>query len=284
MVFIQKFHQFFIIIALAGTCTLFLHAQEDYLVQTSPGVAIVPPATNIQNSLLDVLNLASKENDAPTVLVALKLMADDAVSKDNPTFKNYDLCSISIEGTNLFCQKHKGIERLDMPQFIGKPAAESWAALNLTPNEKGEVNATDKFISWIQEQTIKKDGRQQKITINAPEAIAASKLKATQQELEGKKVAGMWWALEQDPKNPAITAPIFISEDNYIIDGHHRWAAIVGTAFKHRRLNEVTMQVRRINAPINKIVNNIPGDGGLANKFVKEFGIKQENAGKAPVS
>jgi hypothetical protein len=273
---------FITILLIGGTLSLHLHAQEDYLMKTSPGVQIVPPASNVQNSLLDVLTLATKENDAPTVLVALKLMADDAVSKDNATFKSYDLCGIEIAGTNLFCQVNKNIDRLDMPQFIGKPVLGSWAALNLTPNAKGEVNATDTFISWIQEQPLNKSG--QKITINAPETVSASTLKATQRELEGKKVAGMWWALEQDPKNPAITAPIFISKDNYIIDGHHRWAAIVGTAFKHRKLNEVTMQVRRINAPINKIVNNIPGDGGLANKFVKEFGIMQENAGKPPTT
>src|SRR5512138_2720581 len=36
---------------------------------------------------------------------------------------NFDLCRVSVKGTNLFCAKHKGIARVKMPQLKGEPLA-----------------------------------------------------------------------------------------------------------------------------------------------------------------
>jgi len=34
---------------------------------------------------------------------------------------NFNLCQVSIPGTNLYCDGNKGVERGDMPQFKGTP-------------------------------------------------------------------------------------------------------------------------------------------------------------------
>jgi hypothetical protein len=80
-------------------------------------------------------------------------------------------------------------------------------------------------------------------------------LKATQSELVGVKVAGMSKVLE-DPNHPAygkITAPIYVSKDGYVLDGHHRWAAIVSHNVANPK-NPIKMTVRVIDSDIIPLV------------------------------
>ena len=93
-------------------------------------------------------------------------------------------------------------------------------------------------------------------------------LKSTQSELKGVKVANMSKVLKdttsQDYKN--ITAPIFISKDGYVLDGHHRWASIV--AYNSSNIdNPLNMKVRVIDMKILPLVK-------LANDFAQEIGVQ----------
>lgn len=175
---------------------------------------------------------------------------------------NYNLCQVTIPGTNLYCDDNKGIPRDQMPQFKGTPEKGS-PADKLPKDENGEADTEEFF-----KQMLNKEG----IKVSEPTAVPPDRLKATQSELVGVKVAGMSKVLD-DPKHPAydkITAPIYVSNDGYVLDGHHRWAAIVA----HNAANpdkQIPMNVRVIDEPIVPLVKR-------SNKFAEDIGIKPKAA------
>jgi hypothetical protein len=100
--------------------------------------------------------------------------------------------------------------------------------------------------------------------------IPSDKLKATQKDLVGAKVVGMMGALEENPEHPSITAPIYVSRDGYVVDGHHRWAAIVA----HNAANpdkQIPMKTTVLDMDIK---DAIP----MANKFAEDMGIAAKKA------
>jgi hypothetical protein len=173
---------------------------------------------------------------------------------------NFNLCQVSIPGTNLYCDGNKGIPREDMPQFKGTPEAGS-PADKLPKDKNGEADTEEFF-----KQMLEKEG----IKVSNPAAVPPDRLKATQSELVGVKVAGMEKALEENPKHPSITAPIYVSNDGYVLDGHHRWAAIVAYNAAHPK-EQIPMQVRVIDEPIVPLVHR-------SNKFAEAIGIKAKAA------
>jgi len=182
----------------------------------------------------------------------LAAMAQKAREKgeDPPDF---DLCKITIPGTNLYCDDNLNIPRSQMPQFKGKPRPGTKAAeLPTTPD--GEVDTEPLF-----RQMLNKHGVEVKNT-----TIPSDQLKATQKELVGAKVARMTKALEKYPELPGITAPIYVSNDGYVIDGHHRWAALSTLAIKQGK--PVEMDVRVIDMPARQIIP-------LANRFAEKMGV-----------
>src|SRR6185295_13066683 len=87
----------------------------------------------------------------------------------------------------------------------------------LPRNERQEVDGNAAFLDYLQKV------KGYTVTL---EDVPAMSLKATQNELIGSKVAGIWYAM-QDPNSvtyKTITSlPLFISQEGYILDGHHRW-------------------------------------------------------------
>ena len=88
-----------------------------------------------------------------------------------------------------------------------------------------------------------------------------------------------------NPNHPAydkITAPIYVSNDGYVLDGHHRWAALVAHNAKNPD-NQISMKVRVIDEPIEPLVKR-------SNKFAEDIGIKAKAAdtgaagGPSPIS
>ncbi len=175
---------------------------------------------------------------------------------------NFNLCKVSIPGTNLYCDGNKGIERADMPQFKGTPQPGS-PADKLPKDENGEADTEEFFKQMLNKQGIK---------VSEPAAVPPDRLKATQSELVGVKVAGMSKVLD-DPNHPAygkITAPIYVSNDGYVLDGHHRWAAVVA----HNAANpnkQIPMNVRVIDEPIEPLVKR-------SNDFAEKMGIRAKAA------
>ncbi len=87
-----------------------------------------------------------------------------------------------------------GIKRIDMPQIRS----------DLVPQ----------FIEELRSSGVKvKNGKQQ-----------VGKLKATQSELHADKVQSM---IENPKVRANLAKPIIVSSDGFILDGHHRWAAMV---------------------------------------------------------
>ena len=175
---------------------------------------------------------------------------------------NFNLCQVSIPGTNLYCDGNIGIPREDMPQFKGTPEPGS-PADKLPRDSSGEVDTEEFFKEMLNKKGIK---------VSEPTNVPADRLKATQSELVGVKVAGMEGVLE-DPNHPAykkITAPIYVSNDGYVLDGHHRWAAIVAYNAAHPD-KQIPMAVRVIDEPIKPLVKR-------SNAFAEAIGIKPKAA------
>jgi hypothetical protein len=175
---------------------------------------------------------------------------------------NFNLCQVSVPGTNLYCDGNKGIPREDMPQFKGTPEPGS-PADKLPKDENGEADTEEFFKEMLNKEGIK---------VSKPTAVSADRLKATQSELVGAKVAGMSKVLA-DPNHPAygkITAPIYVSNDGYVLDGHHRWAAIVAHNASNPD-NQIPMNVRVIDEPIEPLVKR-------SNTFAEKMGIRAKKA------
>ncbi len=171
---------------------------------------------------------------------------------------NFNLCKVTVPGTNLYCEGNAGIPREEMPQFKGKPTPGSPAS-KMALDASGEVDTEPVFKKMLADKGIK----------TAETEIPSDALKATQSELVGSKVAGMAKALEKDPNHPGITAPIYVSRDGFVIDGHHRWAAVTSAAIAAGK--PANMKVIVIDMDIK---DAIP----MANKFAEEIGVAAKKA------
>ena len=196
-----------------------------------------------------------------TVVDKLAQLGAEAKAKGEQA-PNFNLCKVSIPGTNLYCDGNKGIPREDMPQFKGTPVPGS-PADKLPKDSNGEADTEEFF-----KKMLEKDG----VKVSEPVAVPPDRLKATQSELVGVKVAGMSKVLE-DPNHPAyekITAPIYVSNDGYVLDGHHRWAAVVAHNAAHPD-KQIPMNVRVIDEPIEPLVKR-------SNAFAEKIGIRAKKA------
>ncbi|SRR6266446_116602 len=176
----------------------------------------------------------------------------EKLAKLNERGQHYDLCNVTVKGTNLFCADNIGIARIDMPQFSGYPKPGSLAD-KLPKDDKGGVNGGEEFIKHLKNIGI----------ATAAESVPAAFLRSSQRELIGTKVADM---MEKKGRSLLSKKPIFISRDNYVVDGHHRWAAIVGLDAGTKRFGNLRMNVYRVDAPISEILQ-------IGKKWSKEFGI-----------
>lgn len=202
--------------------------------------------------------LVKKYEDEGYKKDAAKKKAAQEMKADKEKY-TLDLCTVSIPGTNLFCGKNKGIARKQMPQLKGNAVAGSDAS-KLEANADGEVSAEEEF-----KKHLKRNG----VTM-LHKKVDASSLKATQSQLVGTKVAGMYEALKKDPKHEAIGAPIFVSRDGYILDGHHRWAAHVALDLADGLDVPVAMDVIEVDMDIEELVD-------ATNNFANSFGIAQKS-------
>jgi hypothetical protein len=166
-----------------------------------------------------------------------------------------DLCRVSIKGTNIFCADNKGFARIDMPQLKSREALPGSKAEAVGKGDDGEYDIQPAFRAMLEERGISvTDGTE-----------LAANLKATQNELNGAKVSGMLRHL-QSGGNLGEDA-IFISNDDYIIDGHHRWASQLAHDAEDGVLgNSYDMPVQRIDLDIITLYHE-------AMQFAEEWGI-----------
>jgi hypothetical protein len=194
-------------------------------------------------------------------LAARAQQAKDAGEKA----EDFDLCNVTVKGTNLFCAESvrtaeypEGISRLKMPQLGGKPVPGSEAdKLPRNPWDPTEVDGAGVFKAYLASIGMR----------TTDEVLSAAGLKASQREMKGVTVGKMMRDYDAGSFNPAKN-PIFISSDNYVVDGHHRWAAVVGIDARDGRLGDSTMNVVRVNAPIAEVLH-------IASLWAERFGIQQ---------
>jgi hypothetical protein len=191
-----------------------------------------------------------------TLLTKLAAITKDAVKrgKDAP---NYDACKITVNGVSVFCggslrtkEYPNGMPRVVMPQLGGEPVKGSQAD-KLPKDDKGRVDAGPEFLDHLDKLGIG----------TKSESVVASHLIASQNELVGPQIAKRVAEKEYTP-----TSPIFISRDNYVVDGHHRWAAVVGQDAKDNKLGNLKIRVIRLDAPISEILH-------IAKKWSVKYGL-----------
>jgi len=185
------------------------------------------------------------------------------------TGKDVDLCQVSVPGTNLFCDSNKGIPRKEMPQFKSKPTKGSKAEelVNkgiLKVDKNGEVNTEEIFLKHI--------GKKAK-----PKRVKVTSLKATQNQIVGNKVSLFLNQLQNGDEDSeftkALKEPIIVSSDGYIVDGHHRWAALVALDIANGGDGDIEMDVKVVDEPIESLLKK-------SNDFTNKMGLETKSGGK----
>jgi hypothetical protein len=190
--------------------------------------------------------------------------------------RDVDLCSssFSVPGSNIFCGGNKGIPRHEMPQLKSKPipggkADQMVKAGILELDENGEVNTEKLFLEKI--------GKEAK-----EERVKVTDLKATQNQLVGKKVSLFLNQLQNGDPDSEFTKklkePIIVARDPktgemYIVDGHHRWAALVAQDIANGGDGDIEMNVKIVDAPIEEVIEQ-------SNDFTKEMGLETKSGDK----
>ena len=198
--------------------------------------------------------------------------------------RDVDLCSpsFSVPGSNIFCGDNKGYPREEMPQLKSKPI--SGGKLD-TMIKNGEID--EKYIKRDEDGEIEEVNTEkmflEEIGKDAPEEVVkVTDLKATQNQLVGKKVSLFLNQLQNgDPDSEftkKLNEPIIVSRDPktgemYIVDGHHRWAALVAQDIANGGDGDIEMTVKVIAAPIEEVVKQ-------ANDFTEEMGLETKSGGK----
>ena len=192
-------------------------------------------------------------DEVATLVDKLRERVAEAAAKGEKA-EPIDLCQVSVPGTNLFCTDHKGIPRAQMPQLSGTPVEGSPAAAKAGPD--GRANIEPEYREALAARGID-------IT---PTRVPASHLRATQNQLDGIKVSMIAKAMDE---GKVEEAPIFVTRDGYVIDGHHRWAANLSRDTDDNSLGDVDMPVNMLDMDIGAAID-------FANAFAAEMGIKSQ--------
>ena len=131
---------------------------------------------------------------------------------------NFNLCNVSVAGSNLFCSESKGIPRVKMPQL--------------------DDEQTKGFRHYLKDKGYKIEKTEEE----------TDHLRATQSELNGVKVATIAAKLKANPEKKQNR--IIVSREGYILDGHHRWAAQIGIDAENNRLGDVKTRIARVDIGI----------------------------------
>lgn len=170
-----------------------------------------------------------------------------------------DMCKVSVPNTNLFCQESKGIPRVQMPQMRGIPEPNSPADSLARVNKAGKVDIGQDFIDHLEGQGI----------AVKQESIRASNLRASQNEIDGARVIELLQKVREEGKD-LRERPIFVTRDNYVLDGHHHWAALTVLGADKGKDYKV---------PVYKLDIDIGTGVSEANDFARSMGIKPKTVG-----
>lgn len=175
-----------------------------------------------------------------------------------------DLGRVTINGTNIFLGGNLGVERAQMPQFTGTP--EPGSPADAYPrDEHGEVDLTQAFKDHLENDL--------GVTVTN-ETVPAEVLRATQDELDGVKVAGMSEAIEAGTYVPTERS-IWTTTDDYVLDGHHTWGATL--AVQHSTGEQTFVRANAIDMPITDALRE-------AQTWTEQMGINPRAVGKSLIA
>jgi hypothetical protein len=163
----------------------------------------------------------------------------EAMGQKAPVF---NLCNVTVQNSSLFCVESKGIPRVQMPQLSDEQMTGFVSHLR----DKGyAVKDTNEYASY---------------------------LRATQNELNGQKVAKGIARLRANPDQPLRR--IMVSRDNYILDGHHSWGAKIGLDAADGHLtNDLKMPISRVDISITDLLQEADRfTGGKGRKAMGDRG------------
>ena len=199
-----------------------------------------------------------------------------------------NLCDVTVPGTNIFCADSKGIPRAKMPQLKSKPwkkgEGEPWVYNEKTgQHEPTKFEETDEeYAQRVPASKLPKDGQGEVNTEDAfkrnleaigvkmsePKPMSVRDMKATQNELKPANVAFMVDVLMNATPPPhkdeeaekkwklseKLREPVIVSKDGYILDGHHRWGALVALDIANGGTGEIEMNVKMVDAGVEELV------------------------------
>lgn len=200
----------------------------------------------------------NQPDEVSTLVDKLAEIVKEAEAKGEKA-PDYDLCRVSVKGTNLFCAESKGVERAMMPQLKGVPV-KGTRADSLPRDKRGEVDLSSLFREHLVQSGVKVERTTQ----------LASHMRASQRELNGVKVSGIAHYLRTG--GTIEGPPIFVSRNDYIVDGHHRWAAEVAVDYDDGK-PDAAMAIDRIDMDIIDVLDE-------ANLFAHEWGLPQAGFGQ----
>lgn len=204
----------------------------------------------------------SQPDQVATLVNKMAKMINKAIEKGEVP-PHFDLCKVSVPRTNLFCEETLGIPRVKMPQMRGIPEPGSYAATLPAGKKSGKVDLSADFIKHLADQGIKSERTE----------IRASHLRASQGEIVGSRVVQLVTETKAGDRD-LREKPIFVTRDNYIVDGHHHWAAdVVMSAEKGK---DWKIPVYKLDMDIGKALT-------MANDFTKAAGLKPKS-GTAPAT
>ena len=156
-----------------------------------------------------------------------------------------------------------------MPQFKSKPVpggkADELVKKGLLKLDKnGEVDTEDMFLKHIGKKA-------------TPKKVKVTDLKATQNQIVGNKVSLFLNQLQNGDEDSeftkALKEPIIVSSDGYIIDGHHRWAALVAYDIANGGDGDIEMNVKVVDEPVESLLKK-------SNDFTNQIGLETKSGGK----
>lgn len=175
---------------------------------------------------------------------------------------NWNIAQISVPGTNLFAIQNLGVPRVLMPQFAGTvdPGSKAEKLLPKGADIKtAEVDLTPQFIQSLKDSGIKVK----------EEMVPTNFLRASQGEIDGAKVGAIAKAMDA---GHVKEARIFVTKDNYVLDGHHRWAAKMIIDMRDNHPGDIQMPVYKLDMDIGTALSR-------GREFMAEWGLAKQGMG-----
>jgi len=206
----------------------------------SNGVMHTTNVYDAQRALFENRRVDLKQPKMVSTLI--KRLGETALemAEGGSTAPTFNLCNVTIKGTNLFCADQIGIPRVEMPVIRASKTAD--------------------FVKYLEKQGYEVTEGKEK----------SANLRASQSEISGEKVAASMKRIEEEGK---FYKRLVISKDDYILDGHHTWAGQLAHDAADNDLENDGRQVKvaRINIGIVDLIKEAEKwTGGAGKKAASE--------------